>query len=41
MAQLLPPGEFAEWLEAFLPHVVSDDYMVTHWLAAYAVLLFS
>jgi hypothetical protein len=36
----------AEWLgrlraEASLPYVVSDDYMVTHWLAAYAVLLFS
>ena len=27
--------------EASLPHVVADDYMVTHWLAAYAVLLFS
>jgi hypothetical protein len=27
--------------EAVLPHVVADDYMVTHWLAAYAVLLFS
>jgi hypothetical protein len=27
--------------EASLPHVTSDDYMVTHWLAAYAVLLFS
>jgi TctA family transporter len=27
--------------EAALPHVVADDYMVTHWLAAYAVLLFS
>jgi hypothetical protein len=27
--------------EASLPHVVGDDYMVTHWLAAYAVLLFS
>jgi hypothetical protein len=25
--------------EASLPHVVSDHYMVTHWLAAYAVLL--
>ena len=25
---------------ASLPHVVSDHYMVTHWLAAYAVLLF-
>lgn len=27
--------------EASLPHVTGDDYMVTHWLAAYAVLLFS
>jgi len=27
--------------EASLPHVVADDYMVTHWLAAYAVLLLS
>jgi hypothetical protein len=27
--------------EASLPHVVSDHYMVTHWLAAYALLLFS
>ena len=27
--------------EASLPHVVADHYMVTHWLAAYAVLLFS
>jgi len=27
--------------EASLPHVTTDDYMVTHWLAAYAVLLLS
>jgi hypothetical protein len=27
--------------EAALPHVIRDDYMVTHWLAAYAVLLLS
>jgi len=27
--------------EAALPHVVGDDYMVEHWLAAYAVLLLS
>jgi Protein of unknown function (DUF2891) len=27
--------------EAALPHVVGDHYMVTHWLVAYAVLLFS
>jgi hypothetical protein len=25
-------------LEAALPHVIGDDYMVEHWLAAYAVL---
>ena len=27
--------------EASLPYVTGDDYMVEHWLAAYAVLLFS
>jgi hypothetical protein len=27
--------------DAALPHVVGDDYMVSHWLAAYAVLLLS
>lgn len=27
--------------EASLPYVTGDDYMVSHWLAAYAVLLFS
>ncbi len=27
--------------DASLPHVVGDDYMVGHWLAAYAVLLLS
>ncbi|HST87605.1 MAG TPA: DUF2891 domain-containing protein [Ktedonobacterales bacterium] len=27
--------------EAALPHVAGDDYMVEHWLAAYAVLLLS
>ena len=27
--------------ETSLAHVTGDDYMVTHWLAAYAVLLFS
>ena len=26
---------------AALPHVAGDDYMVEHWLAAYAVLLMS
>ena len=25
-------------LDAALPHVIGDDYMVEHWLAAYAVL---
>ncbi len=25
--------------DAALPHVIGDDYMVEHWLAAYAVLL--
>jgi len=25
-------------MAAVLPHVVGDDYMVEHWLAAYAVL---
>jgi hypothetical protein len=28
-------------LEAALPHVVGDDYMVEHWLAVYAVLALS
>ena len=27
--------------EASLAYVIGDDYMVEHWLAAYAVLLFS
>jgi hypothetical protein len=27
--------------EASLEYVTGDDYMVEHWLAAYAVLLFS
>jgi len=27
--------------QAALPHVVGDDYMVEHWLAAYAVLMLS
>jgi hypothetical protein len=27
--------------QAALPHVVGDDYMVGHWLAAYAVLMLS
>ena len=50
LAETLPPGDpripvclaaAQRQAEASLPHVVSDDYMVTHWLAAYAVLLFS
>ncbi|MGA2828570.1 MAG: DUF2891 domain-containing protein [Streptosporangiaceae bacterium] len=31
----------ARHTDASLPHVVGDDYMVEHWLAAYAVLLLS
>jgi len=27
--------------DAALPHVIGDDYVVEHWLAAYAVLLLS
>jgi hypothetical protein len=50
LAETLPPGDpripacvegSRRHAEASLPHVVGDDYMVTHWLAAYAVLLFS
>jgi Protein of unknown function (DUF2891) len=50
LAETLPPGDprvpactGAAWrhAEASLPHVTAGDYMVTHWLAAYAVLLFS
>jgi Protein of unknown function (DUF2891) len=50
LAETLPPGDWRipacieacqRHAEASLPHVVNDDYMVTHWLAAYAVLLFS
>ena len=50
LAETLPPGDpripacieaAQRHAEASLPHVVGDDYMVTHWLAAYAVLLFS
>ena len=39
----VPPCAAAMWRHAAasLPHVTGDDYMVTHWLAAYAVLLFS
>ena len=28
-------------LDASLPHVIGDDYMVEHWLAVYAVLALS
>jgi hypothetical protein len=31
----------AQHAEASLSRVVGDDYMVEHWLAAYAVLLLS
>jgi hypothetical protein len=50
LAETLPAGDprvpvcvaaASTHAEAALPHVVADDYMVTHWLAAYAVLLFS
>jgi hypothetical protein len=50
LADTLPPGDpripactaaMRRHAEASLPHVTGDDYMVTHWLAAYAVLLFS
>jgi hypothetical protein len=50
LAESLPPGDSRvpvcaeasrRHAEASLSHVVGDDYMVTHWLAAYAVLLFS
>jgi hypothetical protein len=50
LAETLPPGDpripacteaSRRHAEASLPHVLGDDYMVTHWLAAYAVLLFS
>ena len=50
LAESLPPADprvaacaaaMRTHAEASLPHVVGDHYMVTHWLAAYAVLLFS
>ena len=50
LAEALPPGDpripacteaSRRHAQASLPHVTGDDYMVTHWLAAYAVLLFS
>jgi hypothetical protein len=50
LAETLPPGDprvpactkaSRRHAEASLSHVTGDDYMVTHWLAAYAVLLLS
>ncbi|MFY9933379.1 MAG: DUF2891 domain-containing protein [Streptosporangiaceae bacterium] len=50
LAETLPAGDqrigpcleaMQRHADAALPHVVGDDYMVGHWLAAYAVLLFS
>jgi hypothetical protein len=50
LAESLPAGDpraaaceqaSVEHAEASLAYVVGDDYMVEHWLAAYAVLLFS
>jgi hypothetical protein len=50
IAGSLPPGDprtgpalaaARRHAEAALPHVVGDDYMVEHWLAAYAVLVLS
>ncbi|MBV9577856.1 MAG: DUF2891 domain-containing protein [Chloroflexi bacterium] len=48
LAEMLPPGDprvesalqaMRTHAAAALPHVTGDDYMVDHWLAAYAVLL--
>src|SRR5215472_3473363 len=48
IAESLPPGDDRTepalaaariHADAALPHVTGDDYMVEHWLAAYAVLL--
>jgi Protein of unknown function (DUF2891) len=50
IAESLPDGDpriepvlaaVGQHADAALPHVVGDDYMVEHWLAAYAVLLLS
>jgi hypothetical protein len=50
LAQSLPPGDprvgpaeaaARAHAAAALPHVVGDDYMVEHWLAAFAVLMLS
>jgi hypothetical protein len=50
IAEALPPGDprvsvadasASVHAAAGLPHVVGGDYMVEHWLAAYAVLLLS
>jgi hypothetical protein len=50
IAESLPPGDpragraedaARAHAEAALPHVAGEDYMVEHWLAAYAVLMLS
>jgi hypothetical protein len=50
IAESLPAGDqrieraleaAASHAEAALPHVTGEDYMVEHWLACYAVLMFS
>jgi hypothetical protein len=50
LAESLPPGDARiapavkaarDHAAAVLPHVVGDDYMVEHWLAAYAVQMLS
>ena len=50
LAQSLPPGDgrtapalgaARAHAAAALPHVASEDYLVSHWLAAYAVLMLS
>jgi hypothetical protein len=50
IAENLPPGDARigpalsaarTHLDAALPHVIGDDYMVEHWLAVYAVLALS
>jgi TctA family transporter len=50
LAEALPPDDprvgaardaMVRHAAAALPHAVGDDYMVDHWLAAYAVLLLS
>jgi hypothetical protein len=50
LAESLPPGDARiapavkaarDHAAAVLPHVIGDDYMVEHWLAAYAVQMLS